>query len=40
MSLSRIRVRAGYTAGALALFFAEPTRESLIRGGVLVPSAN
>ncbi len=35
MSLSRIRVRAGYTAGALALFFAEPTTESLIRGGVL-----
>lgn len=35
MNLSRIRVRAGYTAGALALFFAEPTTESLIRGGVL-----
>lgn len=28
-------MRAGYTAGALALFFAEPTTESLIRGGVL-----
>ena len=35
MSLSRVRVRAGYTAGALALFFAEPTRESLIAGGAL-----
>lgn len=36
MSLSRIRVRAGYTAGALALFFAEPTSDSLLRGGVVV----
>ena len=35
MSLSRVRVRAGYTAGALALFFAEPTTDSLIRGGAL-----
>ena len=35
MSLSRVRVRAGYTAGALALFFAEPTRDSLLLGGVL-----
>lgn len=35
MNLSRIRVRAGYTAGALALFFAEPTQDSLLRGGVL-----
>ncbi len=35
MNLSRIRVRAGYTAGALALFFAEPTRDSLIQGGVI-----
>lgn len=35
MSLSRVRVRAGYTAGAIALFFAEPTTDSLIRGGVL-----
>ena len=35
MNLSRIRVRAGYTAGALALFFAEPTRESLIRGAII-----
>jgi hypothetical protein len=35
LSLSRVRVRAGYTAGALALFFAEPTRDSLIAGGVM-----
>ena len=35
MSLSRNRVRAGYTAGALALFFAEPTSESLRLGGAL-----
>lgn len=35
MNLSRIRVRAGYTAGALALFFAEPTRDSLVRGAIL-----
>ena len=35
MSLSRVRVRAGYTAGALTLFFASPTRESLIMGGAL-----
>lgn len=35
MNLSRIRVRAGYTAGALALFFAEPTHDSLIRGGIV-----
>ncbi len=35
MSLSRVRVRAGYTAGALALFFAEPTADSLVRGAVL-----
>ncbi|MBK5254588.1 MAG: isoprenylcysteine carboxylmethyltransferase family protein [Vicinamibacteria bacterium] len=35
MSLSRIRVRAGYTAGALALFFAEPTQESLVAGAAL-----
>ena len=33
MNLSRVRVRAGYTAGALALFFAEPTRDSLLLGG-------
>jgi protein-S-isoprenylcysteine O-methyltransferase Ste14 len=35
LSLSRIRVRAGYTAGALALFFAQPTQDSLIQGAVL-----
>ncbi len=35
MSLSRIRVRSGYTAGALALYFAEPTRDSLMAGGAL-----
>lgn len=35
MNLSRVRVRAGYTAGALALFFAEPTRNSLIVGGAM-----
>ncbi|MBX7185354.1 MAG: isoprenylcysteine carboxylmethyltransferase family protein [Vicinamibacteria bacterium] len=35
MNLSRVRVRAGYTAGALALFFAEPTRDSLLAGGVV-----
>ncbi|MBP6702920.1 MAG: isoprenylcysteine carboxylmethyltransferase family protein [Vicinamibacteria bacterium] len=35
MNLSRVRVRAGYTAGALALFFAEPTELSLVRGGAL-----
>jgi protein-S-isoprenylcysteine O-methyltransferase Ste14 len=35
LSLSRIRVRAGYVAGALALFFAEPTQDSLIGGGVV-----
>jgi protein-S-isoprenylcysteine O-methyltransferase Ste14 len=34
VNLSRVRVRAGYTAGALALFFAEPTSSSLIWGGV------
>ena len=28
-------MRAGYTAGALALFFAEPTQTSLIRGAAL-----
>lgn len=35
MNLSRVRVRAGYTAGALALFFAEPTPHSLVIGGAL-----
>ena len=35
MRLSRVRVRAGYVAGAIAIFFAAPTRESLIAGGVL-----
>lgn len=35
MNLSRVRVRAGYTAGALALFFAEPTRVSIARGAAL-----
>ena len=35
MNLSRVRVRAGYTAGALALYFAEPTRDSLVLGGAL-----
>jgi hypothetical protein len=35
LSLSRVRVRAGYTAGALALFFAEPTKDSLIQGAIL-----
>jgi hypothetical protein len=35
LSLSRNRVRAGYSAGALALFFAEPTNESLQLGGAL-----
>ena len=35
MNLSRVRVRAGYTAGALALFFAEPTRDWLLAGGVI-----
>lgn len=35
MNLSRVRVRAGYTAGALALFFAEPARDSLLAGGTL-----
>ena len=35
MNLSRVRVRAGYTAGALALFFAEPTRDTLIAGGAV-----
>jgi hypothetical protein len=35
VNLSRVRVRAGYTAGALALFFAEPTELSLVRGGAL-----
>jgi len=35
LSLSRNRVRAGYTAGALALFLAEPTNESLQIGGAL-----
>lgn len=35
MNLSRVRVRAGYTAGALALFFAEPTRDSLVLGGAM-----
>jgi len=35
LNLSRVRVRAGYTAGALSLFFAEPTRDSLLLGGVL-----
>jgi protein-S-isoprenylcysteine O-methyltransferase Ste14 len=28
-------VRAGYTAGALALFFAEPTPHSLLAGGIV-----
>jgi protein-S-isoprenylcysteine O-methyltransferase Ste14 len=35
LNLSRVRVRAGYTAGALALFFAEPARDTLLVGGVL-----
>jgi hypothetical protein len=35
LNFSRNRVRAGYTAGALALFFAEPTRDSLELGGAL-----
>jgi len=35
LNLSRVRVRAGYTAGAFALFFAEPTRTSLVAGGAL-----
>jgi len=35
LTLSRIRVRAGYLAGALALYFAEPTRESLLAGAAL-----
>jgi protein-S-isoprenylcysteine O-methyltransferase Ste14 len=35
LSLSRNRVRAGYTAGALALFFAQPTPGSLQAGGAL-----
>ena len=35
MNLSRVRVRAGYTAGALALFFAEPTPDSVVAGGVM-----
>ena len=35
MKLSGIRVRSGYVAGALALFFAAPTRDSLIEGGAL-----
>lgn len=35
MNLSRVRVRAGYTAGALALFFAEPTRDWLLAGGAI-----
>ena len=35
LNLSRIRVRAGYTAGALALFFARPSEDSLVWGGAL-----
>lgn len=35
MSLSGVRVRAGYTAGALALFFAEPSPDSLVTGGLI-----
>lgn len=35
MNLSRVRVRAGYTAGALALFFADPTPRSLLAGGAI-----
>ncbi|MEO8361121.1 MAG: isoprenylcysteine carboxylmethyltransferase family protein [Vicinamibacteria bacterium] len=35
MNLSRIRVRSGYVAGALALFFAQPDHESLVVGGIL-----
>jgi len=35
LNLSRVRVRAGYVAGAVALLFAAPTRESLLVGGVL-----
>jgi len=35
LNLSRIRVRAGYVAGALALYFAEPTRDSVILGGAI-----
>jgi hypothetical protein len=35
LSLSRVRVRSGYTAGALVLFFAEPTRDSLVAGGAI-----
>ena len=33
MSLSRVRVRAGYLAGLVVLLFAAPTRESLMVGG-------
>jgi hypothetical protein len=35
LTLSGVRVRAGYTAGALALFFAQPSRDSLIAGGLI-----
>jgi protein-S-isoprenylcysteine O-methyltransferase Ste14 len=35
VNLSRVRVRAGYTTGALALFFADPTRVSIVRGALL-----
>jgi hypothetical protein len=35
LNLSRVRVRAGYAAGALSLYLAEPTRDSLILGGVI-----
>ncbi|MEO5760967.1 MAG: isoprenylcysteine carboxylmethyltransferase family protein [Vicinamibacteria bacterium] len=35
MSLSRSRVRSGYVAGALALFFAQPDHDSLVAGGSL-----
>lgn len=36
MNLSRIRVRAGYTAGAIALFFARPDLHSFEQGVLLV----
>jgi protein-S-isoprenylcysteine O-methyltransferase Ste14 len=35
LSLSRVRVRAGYTAGAIVLYFAAPTRDSLMVGGII-----
>jgi protein-S-isoprenylcysteine O-methyltransferase Ste14 len=35
MSLSRIRVRAGYVAGLIVVVFAEPTTASLAAGGAL-----